>query len=51
MLIVLAPGQLYDHFESKDKFYLCFQLASGGELFEVIQTRGKFTEVSTSAAA
>ncbi|KAI9005120.1 kinase-like domain-containing protein [Hyaloraphidium curvatum] len=36
--------RLHDTFEDKDRFYMVFELASGGELFDRIVAKGKFTE-------
>ncbi|GAA6063577.1 hypothetical protein JCM10212_003156 [Sporobolomyces blumeae] len=40
---------LFDWFESKDKFYLVFELASGGDLFSRIYDGGKFTEADAAS--
>lgn len=37
-----------DWFESKDKFYIVTQLATGGELFDRIIEKGRFTEFDAS---
>lgn len=37
-----------DWVESKDKFYIMMQLATGGELFDRICSKGKFTEEDAS---
>ncbi|SCV03818.1 LAMI_0H11210g1_1 [Lachancea mirantina] len=40
--------QFRDWFESKDKFFIVTQLATGGELFDRIVKKGKFTEADAA---
>ncbi|KAI6143599.1 Pkinase-domain-containing protein [Pisolithus tinctorius] len=39
---------LYDYFETAQNLYLCFDLCTGGELFDTIWDRGQYTEADAA---
>lgn len=36
--------KMFEWFESRDKFYIVFELASGGELYDHLMDEGRFEE-------
>ena len=43
--------KLYEWFESRDKWYLVFELAAGGELFDHLMDVGRFGEAEAKEVA
>lgn len=40
---------LHEHFEDKERLFLVMELCSGGELFDAITERGRFTETDAAS--